>query len=309
MIAALEDSLPVSGEWRTALLIVGAFVLAWIVSKASGRVAEVVTRWWERRHGEAGPSPDDTAALRGVKQRDTAVSLVRTTVRYIAYGVALAFSFVQISGFSKVTALAGASLIVLLIGFAGQRFLTDIIAGFLMFFEGWFSVGDTITVEPWALSGVVEELSLRSTTLRAVTGETIRVNNSAIYAARVLPKGVREVEVELMATDGDDCRRVIEEVARIVPAGPTRFVRRPEVVEVEVLDDHLVRVLVHASVAHGREWLVDKFLPDLIKERAPEGLIAHGPIVMFVDERATRRFARSLPGTRERRPRTGARAE
>ena len=62
-------------------------------------------------------------------------------------------------------------------------------------------------------------------------------------------------------------------------------------------------------MAHGREWLVEQFLPDLIKERAPEGLIAHGPIVMFVDERATRRFARSLPGTRERRPRTGARSE
>ncbi len=120
MIAALEDSLPVSGDWRTALLIVGSFVLAWIVARRrSGRVAEVVTRWWERRHGDAGPSPDDTAALRGLKQRDTAVSLVRTTVRYIAFGLALVFSFVQISGFSKVTALAGASLIVLLIGFAG----------------------------------------------------------------------------------------------------------------------------------------------------------------------------------------------
>jgi small-conductance mechanosensitive channel len=308
MIAALQDSIPVTGDWRTATLIIGAFVLAWIVARASGRVAEIVTRWWERRHGDAGPSPDDTAALRGVKQRDTAVSLIRTTVRYIAFGLALVFSFVQISGFSKVTALAGASLIVVLIGFAGQRFLTDILAGFLMFFEGWFSVGDTITVEPWSLSGVVEEMSLRSTTLRAVTGEKIRVNNSAIYAARVLPKGVREVEIEMMATDGDDCRRVVEEVARIVPAGPTRFVRRPEVVEVEVLDDELVRVLVHASVAHGREWLVEGFLPDLIKERAAEGLIAHGPIVMFVDERATRRFARSLPGSRGRRPRSGARS-
>ena len=308
-MGAIENTVPLSGDWRTAALIVGAFVLAWVVAKGSGRVAEVVTRWWERRQGDTGPSPDDTAALRGLKRRDTAVSLVRTTVRYVAFGLAVVFSFVQVSGFSRVTALAGASLIVVLIGFAGQRFLTDILAGFLMFFEGWFSVGDTITVEPWSLSGVVEELSLRSTTLRAVTGETIRVNNSAIYAARVLPKGVREVEIELMATDGDDCRRVIEEVARIVPAGPTRFVRRPEVTEVEVLDEDLVRVLVHASVAHGREWLVEQFLPDLIKERAPEGLVAHGPIVMFVDERATRRFARSLPGTRGRRPRAGARSE
>jgi small-conductance mechanosensitive channel len=305
MIGALQNSVPLSGNTRTAALIVGSFVLAWALAKASGRVAEIVTRWWERRHGDSGPSPDDTAALRGLKRRDTAVSLIRTTVRYVAFGLALAFSFVQISGFSRVTALAGASLIVVLIGFAGQRFLTDIIAGLLMFFEGWFSVGDTITVEPWSLSGVVEEMSLRSTTLRAVTGEMIRVNNSAIYAARVLPRGVREVEIEMMATDADDCRRVVEEIARIVPAGPTRFVRRPEVIEVEQLDDELVRVLVHASVAHGREWLVEGFLPDLLKERAPEGLIAHGPIVMFVDERATRRFARSLPGSRGRRPRAG----
>jgi small-conductance mechanosensitive channel len=309
MNGALQDLVPLSGNWRTAALIVGSFLIAWIVSKASGRLAELITRRWERRHGDTGPSPDDTAALRGLKRRDTAVSLIRTTVRYVAFLLALAFSLVQISGFSKVAALAGASLIVVLIGFAGQRFLTDIIAGLLMFFEGWFSVGDTITVEPWSLSGVVEELSLRSTTLRAVTGEKIRVNNSSIYAARILPKGVREVEIEMMATDGDDCRRVVEEVARIVPAGPTRFVRRPEVVEVEVLDDDLVRMLVHASVAHGREWLVENFLPDLIKERAPEGLIAHGPIVMFVDERATRRFARSLPGTRGRSPRTGARSK
>jgi small-conductance mechanosensitive channel len=306
MIGALQNSVPLSGNWRTAALIVGSFVLAWVLAKASGRVAEIVTRWWERRQGESGPSPDDTAALRGLKRRDTAVSLIRTTVRYVAFGLALAFSFLQISGFSRVTALAGASLLVVLIGFAGQRFLTDIIAGLLMFFEGWFSVGDTITVEPWSLSGVVEEMSLRSTTLRAVTGEMIRVNNSAIYAARVLPRGVREVEIEMMATDADDCRRVVEEVARIVPAGPTRFVRRPEVIEVEQLDDELVRVLVHASVAHGREWLVEGFLPDLLKERAAEGLIAHGPIVMFVDERATRRFARSLPGSRGRRPRAGA---
>jgi small-conductance mechanosensitive channel len=309
VIGALENMVPLSGNWHTAALVVGSFVIAWVASKASGRLAELITRWWERRHGEAGPSPDDTAALRGLKRRDTAVSLVSTTVRYVAFLLAIAFSFVQISGLSKVAALAGASLIVVLIGFAGQRFLTDIIAGLLMFFEGWFSVGDTITVEPWSLSGVVEELSLRSTTLRAVTGEKIRVNNSSIYAARVLPKGVREVEIEMMATDGDDCRRVVDDVARIVPAGPTRFVRRPEVVEVEVLDDDLVRVLVHASVAHGREWLVENFLPDLIKERAPEGLVAHGPIVMFVDERATRRFARSLPGTRGRRAPTGAPSE
>ncbi len=301
MLAELSDRFPLHGGWRTLAVIAGLFIGAWLVSRGSGRVAEVVARWWERRHLKDGQMPGDTAALRGLKLRDTAVSLIRTSVRYLAFGVALALSVAQLTGFSRGTAIAGASLVVLLIGFAGQRFLTDLIAGFLMFFEGWFSVGDTITVEPWALSGVVEEMSLRSTTLRSVTGETIRVNNSSVYAARVLPKGVREVEIEIFVTDADDGRRLVEEVARIVPAGPTRFVRRPWVEEVEQLDAELVRVLVRATVAHGREWLVENFTPDLLKERAPEGLLVHGPVVMFVDERATRRFARSLAGSHRTR--------
>jgi len=288
-----------SSNWRTVAIIVAAFVGAWLVSRASGILAEWVARWYDRRQlaGEVGPA--DSAILLRIKRRETLTSLVRTSVRYAAYGVALAISFVQLSGWSKATAIAGVSVVVVLIGFAGQRFLADLIAGFLMFFEDWFAVGDTITIEPWALSGVVEEVSLRSTTLRAVTGETIRINNSQIYGARILPKGVREVEIEVFVTDAEEGRRLVEEVARIVPAGPTRFVRRPAVDEVEQLDDNLVRVLIDATVAHGREWLVEGFLPDLIKERAPEGLVVHGPVVMFVDERATRRFARSVAVTRQ----------
>jgi len=295
----LVTEVALSSNWRTVTIIVAAFVAAWLVSRASGILAEWVARWYDRRQlaGEAGPA--DSAILLRIKRRETLTSLVRTSVRYAAYGVAVAISFVQLSGWSKATAIAGVSVVVVLIGFAGQRFLADLIAGFLMFFEDWFSVGDTITIEPWALSGVVEEVSLRSTTLRAVTGETIRINNSQIYGARILPKGVREVEIEVFVTDAEEGRRLVEEVARIVPAGPTRFVRRPAVDEVEQLDDNLVRVLIDATVAHGREWLVEGFLPDLIKERAPEGLVVHGPVVMFVDERATRRFARSVAVTRQ----------
>jgi len=296
---AQSTSGPLSGNWRTLAIVVAAFFVAWLVSRASGIVAGWAARWYDHRQLGGDVRPADSGVLLRVKRRETLTSLVRTSVRYLAYGVALAICFVQLSGWSRATAIAGASVLIVLIGFAGQRFLTDLIAGLLMFFEGWFSVGDTITVEPWDLSGVVEEVSLRSTTLRAVTGETIRINNSQIYGARILPKGVREVEVELFVTDADEGRRLVEEVARIVPAGPTRFVRRPTVDEIERLDDQLVRIMIGATVAHGREWLVQDFMPDLFKERAAAGLIVHGPVVMYVDERATKRFARSVAVTRQ----------
>ncbi len=186
------------GGWTTAGVIVAAFVAAWLVSRASGIVAEFAVRRYERRQLGDETAPADTGVLLRLNRRETMISLVRTSIRYLAYGFAIAISIGQLLGWTKSTAIAGASLLVVLIGFAGQRFLTDLVAGLLMFFEGWFSVGDTIVIEPLDLSGVVEEVSLRSTTLRAVTGETIRVNNSQIFGARILPSGAREVEIELL---------------------------------------------------------------------------------------------------------------
>ncbi len=99
-------------------------------------------------------------------------------MRYAAYGLAALFVLVQLAGLGSNGALAGASLIVVLIGFALQRFLIDILTGFFMQFEGWFSIGDSITIEPCGLAGIVEEISLRSTKLRALSGELLYVHNS-----------------------------------------------------------------------------------------------------------------------------------
>ena len=47
------------------------------------------------------------------------------------------------------------------------------------------------------LQGVVEDLSLRRTKLRALTGEVIHVHNSLIQAVRVLPSGSRELTMHV----------------------------------------------------------------------------------------------------------------
>jgi len=60
----------------------------------------------------------------------------------------------------------------------------------------------------------------------------------------------------------------------------------------------LVLIRLRASVVAGREWLVHGFLSGLLKERADEGLIVHGPVVLTVDEQAARSFARASAATR-----------
>ena len=92
--------------------------------------------------------------------------------------------------------------------------------------------------------------------------------NSQVVALRVIPRGYREVEIEFFTSELEPGRALVEQIARIVPVGPTRFLRRPDLTETEALDEDLYRITARCAVAVGREWLAEDLLPQLIKERA-----------------------------------------
>jgi moderate conductance mechanosensitive channel len=265
--------------WPAVIRVVIAAALAVAVLAWSDNIA----RWWVARSERTFDVSADTAEIANLKRRETAISLASTTIRYVMILILAVVVFQALAGGGKVTAVAGASLLVVLIGFACQRLLTDILTGAFMLFEGWYAVGDLIIIEPFKLEGVVEELSLRATTVRSVTGESIRIHNSQVLAVRRLPRGIREMEIELFCTDEERGRSLVEHVSRLMPTGPMQFVRRPRILDVERLDDDLVRVRARCATAAGREWLAQDFLPHVLKERAGDGLIVHGPVVTEVD--------------------------
>src|SRR6266571_2930050 len=202
-----------------ALTIVLLFAAAWAVARVSALVARRVMAWHDRRNH--APSGDLRAKIIELKRRETTVAVIRTGIGYIAFL---------------------AAFVLILVGFALQRVLIDILAGFSMFVERWYSVGDTIAIPTMELQGVVEDLSLRRTRLRSLDGEVINIHNSQIAAVRVLPGGVKEHDVELVASDRDAAERLVFEVGTLLPEGPTTFVQRPEIHQIDELTPGLVRL-------------------------------------------------------------------
>jgi hypothetical protein len=268
-----------------AIVVIALFVAASLLARLARVGARVV-----QSHAS---SISLDSPLSSLVQRDMAVSLIQTSVGIVAYMLALALSLVVVTGAQGISTLAGASFAAVVVAFAAQRFLIDLIAGLVMFLEGWYTVGSSIVIEPWKLEGIVEEVSLRATTIRDVGGEVLRVHNSQIMAVRVLPKGGHEIEIELFVHDGEAGEELIERVAQIVPRGPTAFTRPPQVRHTQELDSDLYRVTADATIAAGRRWLGEELLPSLLKERADEDLIVHGPVILPVDESASSRFARA----------------
>lgn len=280
-----------------ALTIVFLFAAAWAVSRLSALVARKGLTWYDRRHH--APTGDLRLKIIELKRRETTVAVIRTGIAYVAFAAAFVLAAAQVTGgFDRLTTLAGASFVLILVGFSAQRVLVDIIAGFSMFTEKWYSVGDTIAIPTMELQGVVEDVSLRRTKLRSLDGEVINIHNSQIPAVRVLPGGIKEFDVELVASGREAAELLVKDVGAILPEGPTTFIQRPAIHQIDELAPGLVRLRVRAAVAPGREWLVHGFYTDLLKERAEKQLIVHGPVVLTVDESATRSFARASAATR-----------
>ena len=284
-------------DMLTILIIVSLFAGAWVVSRAAAFVARRILVWQDRRNEAAAATIG--ARINEIKRRETTVAMIRAAIAYGAFVVAAVLSLAQLTGgVSHLGAIAGVSFLLILVGFSVQRVLMDVIAGLMMFIEGWYHVGDTIAIPMVEFEGVVEDVSLRRTKLRTVDGETIHVNNSQIPGVRVLPEGAKELAVELFVSDRERGEQLVFGVESLLPYGPTTFVLRPWIEQVEELGEGLVRLRLRATVFPGREWLVVGLLSDLLKERAAPGLIVHGPVVLTLNEQAARSFARASAATR-----------
>ena len=208
----------------TCFVVLGLFLVAYLVSRLAGRAGG----WLLARR-----SDDEPVALYRARQRETLTTLARTTVSYVAYGLALVLAIVAVSGARRIETVAGASFVAVILAFAVQRFLTDVLTGAVMLFEGWFSVGDTITVEPWKLEGRGRggRASSHHHPLRHDPGEQLRVHNSQVLAVHGdPPRRARARRRAVPAPTRTQGRALLEGAPGVVPVGPLQLIRPPHLV-------------------------------------------------------------------------------
>jgi hypothetical protein len=240
-----------------------------------------------------GRRSTDMDEHRRAKRADTTVAVVRSLSRYAAIvaGILGIFAFAFTGAGSTVL---GVSLLIAIIGFAAQSVLRDVIAGTMVVAERWFDVGDAITIEPWGMSGVVEAITLRSVKLRGLGGETMRIHNQHMYGVRVARNGIRPLTIEFYVTDAVKGRELITRVSELLPSGPMHLLSSSLEVEEEQQLGSLTRLAASGAVPPGREWLLETFAMDLLRELDTDHVIAHGPVAYLSDTVAAQRFARSV---------------
>lgn len=138
------------------------------------------------------------------------------------------------------------------VGFGAQRIVADLLSGFFLFAERQLGYGDIVRVsqpgEEKGVSGVVEELTLRTTRLRTLSGEVVFIPNGEIRQltnlsmdwARAVIDVPLPADVDLEAAIG-----LLRDVGAAMKSDPTWadvLLDDPVVMGVETFDVGFLRV-------------------------------------------------------------------
>jgi small-conductance mechanosensitive channel len=139
--------------------------------------------------------------------------MLRTTLLCVIVAIVALTALSEI-GVNVAPLLAGAGILGIAIGFGSQKLVQDVITGLFLLLENTVQVGDFVTVS--GLSGVVENVSIRTIRLRAGDGAVHIVPFSAVTTITNASRGAGNAAVKVdvaFKEDTDRAGNILKEIA------------------------------------------------------------------------------------------------
>jgi small conductance mechanosensitive channel len=262
------------GEWWNdhgwvILAIVAGAVVVTIIARV------LVKRFRRRLEGSVSLTQEIN-----LQRAATITHAVSATVIVVIWVVAFLLILDQFE-VSLAPFLASAGIAGVALGFGAQSLVRDNLSGFFILLENQFGVGDVVEAQTTAspVTGKVESLTLRITTLRAFDGTLHIVPNGNIQLISNKSRGWARAIVDVRVAYGEDVEHVrdvleaiFEEVRRETPLRD--WIREgPSVLGIEQMSDYALVVRVIADTRPSKRFDVERTLRERISRRlAEEGI-------------------------------------
>ena len=153
-------------------------------------------------------------------------------------------------GVNLSTVFASIGIVALIIGFAAESLIEDVITGLFLVFEDEFNVGDIIEYN--GFRGTVTKIGVRMTCITDVGGNVKMANNSDIRnvlnKSKALSAAVTDVPISY-AADLENAEKVIAAILEELPKQyPDVFPEAPAYLGVQALDSSSVNLRICAYV-------------------------------------------------------------
>ncbi len=243
------------------LKIIAIIILFRISMKIAKRMVDGIFRKRQSRHFQMD-----------ARRINTLRTLMHNTIDYTGNFIMILLILSQID-IKLGPLLAGAGVVGLAIGFGAQNLVRDIITGFFIIFEDQFGVGDYITTGNF--SGTVEQIGLRITKIKGVTGEIHIIPNGSIVEVTNFStsNAIAIVDVGIAYEENiEKAVSVLKEIVKETAPELDMLVGEPIVLGVQQLGASEILLRVTAECLPMQQYHVERVLRANIKK----GFDEHG---------------------------------
>ena len=251
------------GLLPTVVLVLGALLFVrfvqWVGARYRANLDEQVRATIE----EGLVASEATKRLRAVAE------VIEWAVITLTYFVAALLAIRQL-GVPLTTLVAPATVVGVAIGFGAQQVVGDLLAGFFLFSERQFGIGDLVRLsqpgQAAGVTGTVEQLTLRVTKLRTASGDFVVVPNSALRQVTNLSKDWSRVVLDIPVPATEDLDRatttLLEAAESLAQdeAWSGLLLGKPVMTGVETLEVGYVRLRLVVRTLPGRQFDISREL-------------------------------------------------
>lgn len=246
-----------SHGFRILVIIAGSYLISRIGQKAIARAVKATI-----------VSGSFLSKVSEKKREDTLIRIFSGVFKIAIFSIAILMILSEL-GLMIGPILAGAGIIGLAVGFGGQYLIRDVIAGLFIIIENQYRVGDIVNFD--GTGGLVEDISLRMTTLRDLDGTVHHVPHGEIKKVANLSKSFSRVNLNIGVAYNSNLEQVISVVNQTGnelmddPAWKEFIIKAPQFLRVNDFADSAIVVKIVGETQPSQQWAVSGELRKRLK--------------------------------------------
>lgn len=231
---------------KIIIISVAAYIFNRIVSRIIIKAVKVAVK----------PENDQSRDAE-IRRENTLIRIFTRALNVVVVSITLLIILREM-GFDIAPILAGAGIVGLAVGFGGQYLIRDVITGLFLILENQYRIGDVVTINN--TGGMVEDISLRMTTLRDQNGTVHHIPNGEIKQVSNLAKKFARVNLNIGIAYKSDLEHVISVINKTGielandPVYRDSIITPPAFLRVEDFADSAIIVKILGDTKPLKQW-------------------------------------------------------
>lgn len=198
-----------------------------------------------------------------IKRKRTVIILFNNILKYIII-LLMVLVLLDLYGIDTSSIIAGLGIAGVVLGFALQDALKDIINGITIIMDNYFVVGDYVDYNGFV--GIVIEFGLKTTKIKKVTGEIYSISNRNIDKIINISQEKSKINIYVPTAYEEKYEKVERVLKQVLEEAKKKYkeVNEVQFLGIESLEDSYIKYLLYIKCERETQWnLKRKILKDI----------------------------------------------